>query len=948
MNSNNYVGTRWHKCDLHLHTPASLCFRDRKTVTAEQWVAEAINKGLSCVAVTDHNTGEWIDQIKVAAEETSLTVFPGVEITCSDAKVHLLVIFDIEKGTSDIEDFLLKANIERKMYGLQTAHSSLSCADVTALATVRGAIVIPAHIDEFNGICEMGNQPRKDFLAMKQIKSVQVVHKQFTLSDKQYQNEIKDGLKEKLNSCYGVSAEDLEKGKLKIDASRMKDWRQATKQSMEHRKAILTFSDNPHEPNDSQHGLWGIGSRFTWIKMDAQPSLECLRQALLVPEERILNDFNISEGEIPYKTPGLWIEKITFLNTEITEFEKLIEVDFSPQMTSIVGGRGSGKSTVLSFIRGLFPVYREALSDVPNIKSEFDSFFRKPQGSPLKGVLNPVAEIEILLRRRNNLYKIEYKVNEGDVSKIFRLNPSDESWIEETDDGFINLLELDIYSQKQVFEIANRPNALRNKIDRDIPSVAGIKQDLKELESAFLTHCAHIRELQVKIDEKKVLETEINDIETRLSVLDVSAFSELLNKQQNFSLDESEIESFKSDVEIQLSNLKDAIDAFQFPNQLPTISSNEGKYEPEVTGLISSLKNEFESIQSELLKYHKQGLESLEAFSVRLEDSQWEKGKQQMEGDYIRKQEQLTADGVQEISSTEEIEREMNSVKGKRQQIHEIEKLEVLLAEAFPENEKKKAAFFKKREELTKVRLAFLNGLLEGNVRAKIRRCGDLDHWENSFRQIINSYGSYKTELIALKERWQLGRAPIENNGSFMKIFLDIISGDYRGGDFSGHFTKRIRGLGESQIDKLRLLVPEDRISVEYKANEKSNFKPIATASPGQKTAAILTFLLSHGDQPLIIDQPEDDLDTSLIHSLVVNQLRNSKSRRQVIIVTHNPNIPVNGDSEHIVVMNSDSKYVEPKHSGSIDDMEIRRLICDVMEGGVEAFNLRSQRYKLS
>ena len=76
----SFKGTRWFKCDLHLHSPASKCFED-KTVTPEQWVEKAIEKGLQCVAVTDHNSGEWIDKIKLAAQDKDLFVFPGVEIT---------------------------------------------------------------------------------------------------------------------------------------------------------------------------------------------------------------------------------------------------------------------------------------------------------------------------------------------------------------------------------------------------------------------------------------------------------------------------------------------------------------------------------------------------------------------------------------------------------------------------------------------------------------------------------------------------------------------------------------------------------------------------------------------------------------------------------------------------------------------------------------------------
>jgi len=107
-----YKGTRWYKCDLHLHTVASKCFQNQ-AVTPEQWVDRAIEQGLNCVAVTDHNTGTSIDAIKEAAKDKNLTVFPGVEITCDSAKVHLLILFDVTKTSADISDFLVRADINR-------------------------------------------------------------------------------------------------------------------------------------------------------------------------------------------------------------------------------------------------------------------------------------------------------------------------------------------------------------------------------------------------------------------------------------------------------------------------------------------------------------------------------------------------------------------------------------------------------------------------------------------------------------------------------------------------------------------------------------------------------------------------------------------------------------------------------------------------------------------
>jgi predicted metal-dependent phosphoesterase TrpH len=146
-----FKGTRWFKCDLHLHTPASKCFED-KTATAEQWVEKAIEKGLNCVAVTDHNTGEWIDSIKLAAQDKNLFVFPGVEITCDTSKVHLLILFDTNKTSSDVNDFIIRCGIDRAKLADQTASTTENIFQIAHKAHEHGAIVIPAHIDELQHI----------------------------------------------------------------------------------------------------------------------------------------------------------------------------------------------------------------------------------------------------------------------------------------------------------------------------------------------------------------------------------------------------------------------------------------------------------------------------------------------------------------------------------------------------------------------------------------------------------------------------------------------------------------------------------------------------------------------------------------------------------------------------------------------------------------------------
>jgi len=137
----------------------------------------------------------------------------------------------------------------------------------------------------------------------------------------------------------------------------------------------------------------------------------------------------------------------------------------------------------------------------------------------------------------------------------------------------------------------------------------------------------------------------------------------------------------------------------------------------------------------------------------------------------------------------------------------------------------------------------------------------------------------------------------------------------------------------------------EDDLKVSYRPENAKKYIPLSNASAGQKTTAILTFLLAHGKLPLLLDQPEDDLDNKLVYDLIVTRLKKTKSNRQIIVVTHNANIPVNADAEYIVSMDSETDEIDTKYVGTMDDENIRKEICDVMEGTQYAFEMRAKKY---
>lgn len=119
--------------------------------------------------------------------------------------------------------------------------------------------------------------------------------------------------------------------------------------------------------------------------------------------------------------------------------------------------------------------------------------------------------------------------------------------------------------------------------------------------------------------------------------------------------------------------------------------------------------------------------------------------------------------------------------------------------------------------------------------------------------------------------------------------------------------------------------------------------------SPGEKGALLLIFylLLDIDNKPLILDQPEDNLDNNSVAKILVRFIKNAKKQRQIIMVTHNPNLAVVADAEQIIYVNIDKQNnceftVE---SGSIENPDINKHIVDVLEGAMPAFRKRDDKY---
>ena len=255
--------------------------------------------------------------------------------------------------------------------------------------------------------------------------------------------------------------------------------------------------------------------------------------------------------------------------------------------------------------------------------------------------------------------------------------------------------------------------------------------------------------------------------------------------------------------------------------------------------------------------------------------------------------------------------------------------------------------FIDKRLELSKKRQAVIDNLNLDNITIKVIPLGHLIRWKGNLQKEFGREGTFDNDFQNLVNKSLSNDNNWEQYKAFLKFMLITDSGNIE--ELLGCSTDaRFAKYKNDTLSSIVKVLPEDKLQI--KIIDENGEMDINEGSPGQKSAAILAFILNSGENPLIIDQPEDDLDNSLIYSLVVKSIRKMKSKRQIIIVTHNPNIPVLGDAEGIIVLERNNQgkvtFRKNKKAGCIEEKLIREGICEIMEGGEDAFRKREQKYQ--
>ena len=916
-----YMGLRWYMCDFHLHSMASQCYKERDNDTIDMWVEEVKRKGIQCVAITDHNDYRGIDGIKEKCREEGIIAFPGVELSCDSSKVHLLIIFDVVETGEKVQEFLNQVGIFRESLGNSGTTCRGDIFEVCNKAHDMGALILAAHIDEFNGVCEISHDNIVKVLNREYIDAVQIVNEEIWIEYEKTGNLTE--ISKILEAKYGKT----------ISEDKIKNWYKTYQLAMKSGLPMLNFSDNPHGEKESSHGLWGIGKSYTWLKMKQIPDLESVRQALLSFDMRVKKCTECASQ--PDMVPELWIRAISFENTILNE-GKEIYVNFNPQLNTIIGGRGSGKSSIIRMLAGGMDSFDA--DELEAIRNEQESFYqerKKDKNGVYKGIFKNDSILNIYIERAGDSYKIEIcnvKKMQEQERTLYKLISG--VWTKVDDSNYLDFFKAQIYTQKQIYEIALDSNSLLSIIDEDIDELSQMIAERDAALDSVIAKYLEINTLKKSVNEESMINSELADLEDQIKKFEKSGISVALKEKQKFDTQKKIIEDYLAKKSIQIEAVEQAVCALLEEGlQCPEIDNEEVRtlIETDIVAYTEKMNSLLASIS--LMK------KDTEEFEEGLKKSQWNAQKDCAESEYAKVLRNLQAQGTSFDKLDDLLEkkkaklRELDKIKSDKKKLDMSEEERAQLYQSYEECVKR----------ITNLRSEFIHSVIgnDANVKFAIQRGRNINSFVQMMKSVLGKENATIDEGIN-----QMAELFFDNGG--IAKFREQVCKIREGIDKSSYSARMRNAIIDAQPEsfaRMITFVPEDDLRVSYKPENSKKYIPLSNASAGQKTTAILTFLLAYGELPLLLDQPEDDLDNKLVYDLIVTRLKKAKSKRQIIVVTHNANIPVNADAEYIVSMDSETESVAVKYEGTMDDTDIRKEICDVMEGTQYAFEMRAKKY---
>ncbi len=921
---NVFVGAKWWKFDFHTHTPASSDYgkgREQallRQIEPREWLLNHMRAGIDCIGVTDHNSTKWIGELQsalVALERDSpddfrpLTLFPGVEITVNGG-VHLLALFEPGTPPERVQSLLGEVRY-RGIAGESSEAAEGSIFDAVSAAARCDALPILAHVDEEKGAFhELSGNTLGPLLDLHDLVAM----------------EVRDP--------------NLQMPQLYLD--RKLRW-------------ARILSTDSHHPTGGESGRYP-GSHFTWVKM-GKPCLDQLKLALLDGDRLSVRRSDECQGN-PNDVAHDYIVSLEIRDAAKMGRGRAAVFEFSPWMNAVIGGRGTGKSTAVHFARGALGKGKELkdLTDDSLPRTIYEGFMGLSPKKKVEDGLTPNTEIKLVLVRDDRVFRVTWRPSGS--PPLVEIQDGDRWLPAETQD--LERFAVRIFSQGQLLEMAKGDSkALMRLVDAGA-DVGSLKNEVGELGSTYRTLRSKVRELGQRLEARDRLRAELDDVTAKLAKLEKSNHAAVLKEHQRRRRQIREVERQKQDMEGFIERVRDVLKT-AFLSDPP-----EGVFGPDdaetllaITTLseavdlaVANIRKETETLSSGVVTFQRATIQGPLGVAAAAAQAEYQKLVQDLAqagmsdpSDYGRL--------VQERQRLEEQLRGLDAIFTERADL-ELQSDEVIfkIKAARRGIIDKRRVFLRQESSRQKHVTIELEPYGPSDTEGSLKRLCEIFSWQgqNFLSELWSGEGDTETGAIPSIYSDRSQPPTTDDLEARLEGFKKKLAGELvpPGGDFGARLRSSVTKETERRpevLDELRLWFPEDTLRVRYsQSGDGRDFQDIQSGSPGQRSAALLAFVLSYGNEPLILDQPEDDLDNQLIYDLVVEQLRRTKQQRQFIVVTHNPNIVVNGDAEQVHVMNFGSGQCLIKQAGCLQEREIRNHVCAIMEGGRLAFQSRYRR----
>ena len=912
--------SRWFKTDLQIASPAGgfrmeggdLSTPEARTKAVSIYVSHIKESGIEVFAVMDHNSTDMLEEIRDEAKRVGLTMFPGMELSTGTGAdgVHLLLLGDPEANLADLKYQWFNAAGFDKDHPpfVNQGHAPSPRSIIDILKDLpEDTIAIAPHILSENGVAS-GESIKESTIKWQclhhdRLEAVDVGHP---------------------TGSGGFN------GKFR---SRSLDMFPVLK-----RIAFVSTSD--------AYAPGGLG-RHTWIRMH-RPDLASLRQALLDYDARIFCDWDPRRGgAAPELVKHAYIDSISMSGLATSADE--LTLSFDPRITVIIGSRGSGKSTVVQAIRAVFGG-DSALPDSVAKESERyqqEVFSDATITSRYVESISSASDLATWTTGAGTKTEAGYSLINVRVvtqKELFERTSGDKVGAQSPSANMLALVDEALDDDKVAAELAALgADPFATRVDQFLAD-----QELRKLE---FSRAVGIRlESERRLSGRKKIRDDLAGVERKLAALDDKDEQSKLAVAEKVLLDRRNVVAYTT----ALTEWARGVEGQQLP-ALPALETDTGikffqplrelswRIDGQSSVILTDTKAAIESVGQSLENARSDfvvAIESARAVKATYEQRLKELGVDLGQYGALQTDRQTHVD---ELALLEEIEAKLPQQKTDE-------------ADAWTNL----GALFDHRRTIRQAFTALISSRIP-SLRFTITPDVDHTRWRTAVRGALGFRNGDHVDALQCLAEWMWGGAvATEERTDRYRVWRDALLGnDYSAlvdAGLTPGFIKRLTSSSEAARVDLSTLRADDSLDMHFlkESNDPADdnsWQAVTNGSPGQRSAAMLAFILSYGDSPLVLDQPEDDLDSALVSELIVTQFREARWKRQLIVVTHEANIPVNTDAERTIVLENTGgslRVVERdghKRSGPIDDPEVRKEIQGLLEGGVRAFVNRERRY---